>query len=376
MKKKRAAVLIAAAVLGLSLLAGCGQKQEEESSDSSAKPVVVQQESAELVQTESAEPAVSSNASYLTGEPISSDYQNKRPMAIMIPNDDYGALPQYNISKAGVIYEAPVEGGYTRLMAIFDRADYENLDKIGPVRSCRLYYPQFALEFDAMYCHIGQAVYAEDFLNSGEVDDINGLTTDGVYFRDSSDGRKAPNNAFTSGELLLSQIQAKGFDENYSDSYTGHFTFADEDTTPENGQDAQTVSLPYPVNTPYFTYNSDDGMYYRFQYGDKQVDAAISDTDHNQLAVKNILIQSCPCRDIDEKTYKEIDTTAGGDGWYITNGKAEKVTWSKADLHSPAKYFDENGNEIQVNKGKTWVCIVGNDDFGNVSITGAQSEAQ
>ena len=62
------------------------------------------------------------------------------------------------LRRQGVVYEAPVEGGITRLMGIFE--DVEGMEKIGAVRSCRTYYPMYAREFDAIYVHYGQAVYA------------------------------------------------------------------------------------------------------------------------------------------------------------------------------------------------------------------------
>ncbi len=69
------------------------------------------------------------------------------------------ALPQYGINSAGVLYEAPVEGSITRMMAIYE--DYADLTQMGNVRSCRPYYAQFAAEFDAIYVHFGQSVQGE-----------------------------------------------------------------------------------------------------------------------------------------------------------------------------------------------------------------------
>ena len=110
-------------------------------------------------------------------------------------------------------------------------------------------------------------------------------------------------------------------------------------------------------------YNSEDGLYYRYEFKDKQVDGE----NDSQLAVKNILIQYCDWSKMDDNGYLDINTTSGGDGIYITNGKMEKVTWTKENEDSPARYFDEAGNEITLNQGKTWVCIARNnykDRFG------------
>ena len=101
--------------------------------------------------------------SYLTGLDVPESIGRQRPVAVML-NNIKGGCPQSGIANAGVVYEAPVEGEITRLMGIFE--DYQNLERIGSVRSCRDYYIFYANEFDAIYSHYGQSAYAVPFLNS------------------------------------------------------------------------------------------------------------------------------------------------------------------------------------------------------------------
>ena len=107
--------------------------------------------------------------SYLTGEMTDAAKANRRPIAVMMSNDKQ-ALPQYGINRAGVVYEAPVEGDMNRYMSIIE--DFDDLERIGSVRSCRTYYTYFAREFDAIYAHYGQSTFAKPYLNN--VDNING----------------------------------------------------------------------------------------------------------------------------------------------------------------------------------------------------------
>ena len=93
--------------------------------------------------------------SYLTGEWTSTKQATRRPIAVMIPNNK-PAMPQYGLSRAGIIYEAPVEGRITRLMAVVE--DFDDLDRIGPVRSSRDYYVYVAMGYEAIYCNWGLAV--------------------------------------------------------------------------------------------------------------------------------------------------------------------------------------------------------------------------
>lgn len=93
------------------------------------------------------------------------------------------ALPQYGTKAADVIYECPVEGGITRMMAIYQ--DYSGLERIGSVRSCRLYFPKIANEFEAIYVHFGQSDFALPYLDGGKIDNLNGIKSEGstVFYR-------------------------------------------------------------------------------------------------------------------------------------------------------------------------------------------------
>ena len=90
--------------------------------------------------------------SYLSGLPVDQEIGTKRPIAIML-NNLKAAQPMCSISRADVVYEYVVEGAITRLMALFE--NYEDLDKIGSVRSCREYFVYTMLEFDAIYRNYG-----------------------------------------------------------------------------------------------------------------------------------------------------------------------------------------------------------------------------
>lgn len=365
MKKRMVWLLLAACIL--SMLAGCGKKEEEPEPE--PEPVV--KEEPEPEPEPEPEVPVGKARSYLTGEWIDEGLAGKRPVAIMIGNTS-DALPQYGISYADVIYEVPVEGSYTRLMAIFQDYSGVGMDKIGSVRSCRHYFIYFAKEFDAIYTHYGQAVYAEPILAREDVHNLSGMDSaleTVMFYRDAN--RKAPHNAFTSGEGIAAGIEKKGYRTELAETYSGHYQFAEDDVQVElTGEDALVVSPGYFVNKPWFVYNSEDGLYYRYEFKDKQIDGV---TD-SQLAVKNILIQYCDWSKMDENGYLDINTTSGGDGIYITNGKMERVTWTKANEDSPARYFNEAGDEITLNQGKTWVCVARKDHKDRFGVYATQEE--
>lgn len=300
--------------------------------------------------------------SYLTGKLVDEKIAYTRPMAVMI-NNIINAMPQAGIADAEVVYEAPVEGDITRLLGIFE--NYSHLEKLGPVRSCRDYFIDFALEFDAIYTHFGQAVYAFDLLNSEMVNNISGLqyqeaageilgyAGEDIFYR--TDDRPAPHNAYTSYDRLQTAIERNEYSTELDDEYSGHFLFAQDGETVSYSDGTATYIQPSLYsNNPHFEYDEASGKYLRFQYGDKQIDELTGE----QLAYDNVIIQYCEIIPYDENGYLNVNTNSGGEAILFTKGTYQNATWVKATDWGPAKYYDASGNEIAINQGKTWVCIV------------------
>lgn len=371
--RKRWNIGILAGLTCVSLLfAGCGRKEtqpepEPEPAAAQEKPQEEEEAPKEVVvepQAPAAEPIPEGMMkSYLTGEYVSPNIGNRRPVAVML-NNIQAAVPQAGIANAGVVYEAPVEGGITRLMAVFE--DYDNLEKIGSVRSCRDYYIFLAMEYEAFYAHYGQAVYALQFLELPEVNNLSGMSGYGeqVYYRTSD--RVAPHNAYTSFAGLQKGIEVNSYSQEYSPDYKGHFQFAwvGQEQAPSGGTPAALVKPGYSANSPWFDYRADEKLYYRSQFDSPQVDELTG----NQLSYKNIILQYCPWENYDENGYLNFNVMAGGSGKYITEGQAIDITWTKDSQWGTTHYYDVNGTEITLNPGKTWVCIIQDTDSSKVEI--------
>ena len=193
---KKLAVLVLTGLACATLLFGCGNKDENVETvainevESAPATVAETETETESAVEEDVPPEEGMVRSPLTNEWISGDIADQRPIAVMIPNEN-AALPHYNISNADILYECNVEGNMTRLMAVFK--DWESLDRIGNVRSCRDYYVYWAKEWDAIYCHIGGPFYILDIINDPTTDNI----TEAVLASDSSQKKGLYANAFT-----------------------------------------------------------------------------------------------------------------------------------------------------------------------------------
>lgn len=303
--------------------------------------------------------------SYLTGELIDAAKAGRRPVAVMMSNDKE-ALPHYGMNRAGVVYEAPVEGGMNRFMSIIE--DYDTLERIGSVRSCRTYYTYFAREFEAVYAHFGQSVFALPYLE--RMEHLNGIEGKGAVAFYRSKDKKAPHNAYTSGAGLLKGIEAMGYLQEYPETYKGHYRFAkpERPVIPEGGAEAFYAAPGYLYNKPWFEYHKDDGLYYRFQYGGPHL------SDEGQIAVKNIIFQYCPTGFYKPSEYLDIDVHTPGLGYYFTNGTGISVTWKKDGEYGVTRYYDKDGQEILLNPGKTWVCIIPDDRIDKAEFHGEQKD--
>ncbi|MCR5032193.1 MAG: DUF3048 domain-containing protein [Lachnospiraceae bacterium] len=386
---KKIQVLLLSGILATCLLAGCGSKDAAPSgaSDSStgitveAETIPVQQEEVAAETTAESEvaeelfddsyPGEGYVRSTLTNEWIPEDVYNQRPLAIMMPTDA-AAQPQYNIGNAGILYECMEEGSISRQLAVIE--NWHDMEKIGNVRSCRLYYIYMASEWDPILVHFGGVYYMQNVITRPEVNNISGTYEYGTggempgseaFFRSSD--KSAPHNAYTSGEKLLSACDKLGYSLTHRDQYfePDHFKFTSgsQPNTLEgaNGvKDVTKIDLSdvFPVTRSYLEYDEATKTYKKFLHNTKQVDAVTGE----QLAFTNVIVQFTDYFVLDEKGYLDMHVIdSDKTGFYFTQGKMIPITWSKSKDYAVTHYYDLDGNEIVLNTGKTYIAVAQSD---------------
>lgn len=273
-----------------------------------------------------------------------------RPIAVMIDNHK-SAMPQANLSEAYLVYEAIVEGGETRLMALFKGKD---LAKIGPVRSSRHYFLDYALENDAIYVHFGWSPQAQTDIKKLGVDNINGIYESDTTFWRVKD-KYAPHNAVTSTEQILKVAQRDNY--RVTSDTKSVLNYVTDSVELDSEILADKVTIPYSTsNKVEYEYDETTKTYVRYSRGTKQVDW---DTKED-VTVKNIIITLCEnwtLNDGENKGRQTLDNVKTLEGYYITNGKAIKITCEKSTRSGQTVYKDLQGNEIEVNDGNTFIQI-------------------
>ena len=302
--------------------------------------------------------------SELTGEPISRDIENQRPVAIMIDNDAR-ALPHFGISNCDVMYElmnSTANNRITRLMCLFK--DWGAIEKAGSIRSIRPTNILLGQEWDAVLCHDGGPFYIDPYLANDYAAHFSG------GFDRVNNGKAREFTEYICTGNLDQKFDASKYSKEYNDFYPGaHYKFAESEVTladADGSISATEISLPFKHNKSTLKYNEDTQTYDYYEYGSAHVDAG---NNNEVLSFKNVLIQNCTFHQYDENgylIYNCIDT--GRDGYYVTNGKAIPITWAKTGDTEPTRYFDKDGNEIEINTGKTYVTLVPDDGWSSMTI--------
>lgn len=287
----------------------------------------------------------------LTGIKLADEAATKQPVtAIMIENSP-DARPQSGIKQAGIVYEAIAEGGITRFLALYQEA---KPGLIGPVRSVRMYYVDWAAPYNASIVHIGGSAAALAEVRNGNYRDLDQFFNAGSFWRASD--RYAPHNVYTKFENLDALNKAKGYSES---KFTG---FARTDGKPSDAPTATRIDLKIssPQYNTHYDYDAASNTYLRSVGG-----AASNDREDGRITPHVVVAMKVDMTKTMEDGWRESITTNGaGSAVIFQNGLATECTWRKNSRTDPLQFVDANGKEISLNRGQTWITAVPNGSGG------------
>ena len=280
-----------------------------------------------------------------------------RPYAVMI-NCHNAALPQSGLDKAYIVYELRVEGGITRMMALFKDVD---VSKIGSIRSARTQYLDYVYENDAVYVHAGGAA---DALNRISNENISDIDVDGKYgVRDKTLDRDWEHTLFTTTDLLKSAIESKKIETETNNGNLLEYSVQELDLTKYSSAiKANEINIKYSdYRTSIYSYDEESKNYLRFMN-----DVANKDlVSGQQYTVKNIIAYAVDYSSYTYEgysLYQKIDNIGSGEGYYITNGYAVPIMWQKDAKNEKTIYkIKETGETLVVNDGNTYIQIYPDD---------------
>lgn len=316
--------------------------------------------------------------SELTNEWIPVALQNQRPVAVMVDNEKI-ALPHYGVNQADIVYEmmnSTANGRITRLMCVIK--DWQNITRLGSIRSTRPTNFMIAAEYNAVVVHDGGPYYINYYktlpynnnLSAGFARFSNGKKVEFTEYVTSA-GYTNPNTG-KSYAGLVARMQAAKISPTYTKYYTpgSHFNFSNTEISyagQPGAVNATKVDLPFPHNSSKLSFNAATNTYDYYEYGMAHVDAG----DGNKITTfKNVIIMDSSFVQLDSHGYMAYNILAVNQpGYYLTNGKAIPIFWTKtSDINKTTYINGVTGQPLVINTGKTYIAVVPSDVWNQLVI--------
>lgn len=283
----------------------------------------------------------------IDGVLVTEEKANLYPIAITIENM-VKARPTSGLSRANLVYEALTEGGITRFLAFY--ASDEEIKKIGPIRSARPYFLDWAEEFRAFYLHVGGSPEALKKISQYQIFDLNQYFNGKYFWR--AKNRSAPHNVYTSSKLLSQALKDKKIplEGNYQPWLFKDGNEVKDDQSKINKITINYSTFPYRVR---WEYSFLDNSYKRFQ-----VEKPHLETDGSEIKVKNVIIQIVKTYVLDEIGRRRKETLGKGKALIFQDGQVIEGKWIKKTKGARTRFYDNLDQEIKFNRGIAWIQVV------------------
>lgn len=320
---------------------------------------IITQISSDLSEKSTVEPQKTSPpVNDLTGLGISEDYLSFRPVSVMIDNLEK-TNPSYGLSRADIIYECPVEGTITRLMAVY-KNPYD-IPVIGNIRCTRPYFINLANGLDSMLIHIGADAPAFAMLDDNAINNFDLEYKKDMMWRDQNRMYNLgyEHSVLTSGQLLKQGIDASNYEKTYNKQIvTNKFS---ENSQVLNGTASNNINVEFfPGNVTRFSYDEATQSYF-VSHQSVQLEDANSGA---KISRKNLLLLYV--NSTASNGSFQMNLSGSGEGFYACNGKSIPIKWSRESSQTNFKFYDSDDNELELIPGQMYVCCVPNS--GNIEI--------
>ena len=369
-------LLVIAALLSLTVLMTACKKD----GDTISTPAASESTAAQATPAPTELPPYEANV--LTGEPKGADYPEGQRITAVMVNNIVAARPQRGLSKADILFEIKVEGGITRFMPVF--TDYKKIGEIGPVRSGRDQFLQLLMPWDILYYHDGESIFCTQFVS---VYGYSGLNIGGKnYFKTpihpivshrNNRGRDVAyeHTEFTSGKEICKAASDAGISL-YAPSEGTFFHFADYRTDEVNKlkgeSSAKKITIVHSESyRTSFSYSALSHTYAMQMYNSskKATENTVDELTGEQLTFENVVVcfADMDAYAGDSHDVQEVQYIKGGDAYLFTRGCVQVGRWEKTYPTNPLKLYTKSGEEMTLNRGKTYFALVDEDERSNFS---------
>lgn len=307
-------------------------------------PVVVEEPKVET-------PTADVLQSPLDGVMTTKEIASTHPLAIVVENHP-DARPQSGLSQASLVYEAIAEGGITRFLALFGSKEAE---KVGPVRSARTYFVDWAHGYNAFLAHVGGNIDALDKIAVEKTFDLDQFKYPKSYWREYAAGLATEHTMYTSTTKLRQQAAALNYP--VANNFTV-YKFKD-DPALETRPETQTVAVNFSSASynVIFQYDKTTNSYKRLMAGKAHTDKATKESLNPKNVVVMTVARKATLTRINEPGY-DMTTTGSGKAQIFIDGKTVTGSWKKTSPSDREIFYDETGQEIIFDRGQFWICVI------------------
>lgn len=288
---------------------------------------------------------------------VPSAQANTPPVAVMIENLAQ-VRPQSGLASASVVYETLAEGGVPRFLAIFSRND---MVKVGPVRSSRPYFADWAKEYQGAYLHAGGSRDAFEEIGRLRLRSIDALVSKTARYFFRIGKTTSTHNLFTDKKRIAA-VQ-KDFKLDTAKATFEPWKFKDDPALEKRPNEKRKLSIDFKSGVQYivsYSYDRASNSYARVNGGKPHLDANYPKP--TQIKVKNVIVQLTEKEKVlDRQKRIALQITGSGKGWMLQDGKLHQIVWKKAKPDTRTKFYFTNGKEIEFNRGNTWIEVVPKD---------------
>ncbi len=261
-------------------------------------------------------------------------------VGVVVENHVDARAHQQGLEKALLVEEWPVEGGISRFLLLFNRADLP--EEVGPVRSLRPAFIEGGTPWTSIFVRAGGSPEAESLLlEHPEITDINGLhsTSHDLFFRKNT--IPAPHNLFMGHKELENIVKSN---ESPTVQWPPFPTGKVKDTPMANDI---TIDFYSNEHLAHYTYQPNKQLYLRSN------GAAL-----RQAETANVLVLEVPIRAVGELGRLTIPLQGSGRATLFQAGTVQEGTWTKESFESALSMNNTDGEPLIFQKGTIWMTVV------------------
>ena len=264
-------------------------------------------------------------------------------------DDTNAAHPQIGLEDADVVYIEQVEGGVTRLAAIFSSVIPE---RIGPIRSARIsdidilaQYGRVAFAYSGAQKKLLPVIDAANLQNLGAQ-----AQPPSIYTTDPN--RIAPVAMVLRADLLM----AKVIEKNYQITTANNVGWSFGDA-PQGGKPTESVIMHWPAARYSAAWSESQSRWLLSHNSESNVAESGIVLGPTTLVIQMVSITDSEYRDKVGGITPFSQTVGNGRGFILRDGKTFNALWSRASEGAGTTWTSSDGKEIKFAPGQIWVAL-------------------